>query len=91
MRRISALVLTVALAFAGLTGTASASAAASRSDWTPPPGYTFEASYLGGQDACDQVGRSGVSDGSWSDYVCHEEMRKLADLWLLFGDLYVKR
>lgn len=91
MRWISALVLAAAFVSAGLTGTASASSAASKSDRAPPPGYTFEASYLGGQDACDQVGRCGTSDGRWSDYVCHEEMRKLADLWLLFGDLYVKQ
>lgn len=32
-----------------------------------------------------------MAGGQWRQYVCHEKMVKVADLWMLYQYLYVKK
>ncbi|MGP8300044.1 hypothetical protein ACTPOK_19365 [Streptomyces inhibens] len=69
-------------------------AAASRStkgDWNPPAGYVLERSFMGTDAACRKEGDRGVADGKWRQYVCHEKLVKVTDLWMLYQFLYVKK
>ncbi|WP_424535827.1 hypothetical protein ACOZ38_38175 [Sphaerisporangium viridialbum] len=68
---------------------ASSAGSASAAAWTPPPGYDFEATFVGGATPCERAGQAGVGGGRWNAYVCHETLRKLTDLLFLYGDLYV--
>lgn len=93
----AAMATTLVASFSAVAAQAAASPAvdhggrlAAAAAWEPPPGYVLEASYLGGNAGCEPVGERGTREGKWEAYVCHEVMRKAADLWLLFGDLYVK-
>lgn len=90
MRRTSRFIAVAALAASGVAMSTVPAGAAS---WEPPPGYVFQASYFGGSATgqCDQAGAAGISTGQWVAYVCHDVLRKVADVPLLYGDLYVKR
>ncbi|GLW11085.1 hypothetical protein Misp01_62130 [Microtetraspora sp. NBRC 13810] len=91
VRRITAL-----LACAGVLALLPAAPAvaapqpAAASAWTPPPGYVLEGTYLG-PTWCDEVGSAGVEDGRWADYVCNDVLIRLTDLYMLYGQLYVRR
>ncbi|WP_205034302.1 hypothetical protein [Streptomyces sp. G44] len=61
------------------------------SAWVPPEGYVLEDSYVGSLSACRTQGEQGVASGKWKAYVCHQEMRKLTDIWMSFMYLYVKK
>ncbi|MEV0828178.1 hypothetical protein [Nonomuraea rubra] len=90
MRSIYRLAAITTFAFA--VTTTSLSPAAGAMAWEPPPGYVFLNTYFGGSAGgwCDQVGIDGVQNGQWTAYLCHDVMRKHADIWFLYGDLYVK-
>ncbi|MFC5824412.1 hypothetical protein [Nonomuraea insulae] len=81
------------LALAGASLALSTGPAHATAAWEPPPGYTLENSYFGGSVSgwCDRVGTEGAQKGQWTAYVCHDVMRRLADLYYIYGDLYVKR
>ncbi|WP_043263043.1 hypothetical protein [Streptomyces sp. CT34] len=76
---------------ATLTSDAAAAPRSSQADWTPPAGYTLERSFMGDDASCRKMGDQGVADGKWHQYVCHEEMVKITDLWMLYQYLYVKK
>lgn len=46
---------------------------------------------MGTDAACRKEGDRGVADGKWRQYVCHEKLVKVADLWMLYQFLYVKK
>ncbi|PNE36145.1 MULTISPECIES: hypothetical protein [Streptomyces] len=64
---------------------------ATQGDWNPPAGYTLERSFLGDSASCSKEGDAGVAAGKWHQYVCHEQMMKLTDTWMLFQFLYVQK
>ncbi|MFF7230682.1 hypothetical protein [Streptomyces sioyaensis] len=64
---------------------------APQGDWHPPAGYVLARSFLGTDAACRKEGDRGVAGGQWRQYVCHEKMVKVADLWMLYQYLYVKK
>lgn len=65
--------------------------AAQTAKWLPPEGYTYETSFVGSSASCTSQGATGVAEGRWSAFVCHEEMMKLTDNWMLFQSLYAKK
>ncbi|MGA6175390.1 hypothetical protein ACPEIF_34725 [Streptomyces sp. NPDC012600] len=54
--------------------------------WPPHEGYTREDSFYGMEAKCQSVGRSGVSEGKWSAYLCVQELPFSA-----LRGLYVKK
>ncbi|MER7513969.1 hypothetical protein ABTX82_37480 [Streptomyces lavendulae] len=54
--------------------TAQQSVISSPAAWTPPEGYTREDSFYGTAAKCQSVGRSGVTEGKWSSYLCVQEL-----------------
>lgn len=93
MRPINALLapaVAATMLLSPATAAASPAPSGTTGPWEPPPGYTFERSYFGGNAPCNQAGDRGLADGRWNAYLCHEVLRKAADLWFLYGDLYVR-
>ncbi|MEX2973844.1 hypothetical protein [Streptomyces sp. C184] len=83
-----------AVAESGRTAVLAGDAVTSRApqgDWHPPAGYVLKRSFLGTDAVCRKEGDRGVAGGQWRQYVCHEKMVKVADLWMLYQYLYVKK
>ncbi|WP_128506962.1 hypothetical protein [Streptomyces inhibens] len=85
---------TLAMKAPSQTAIPAGEAATSRStqgDWNPPAGYVLERSFMGTDAACRKEGDRGVAHGKWRQYVCHEKLVKVTDLWMLYQFLYVKK
>ncbi|MGN9841389.1 hypothetical protein ACTMTI_24995 [Nonomuraea sp. H19] len=100
MRKLSKFLAVLAASIAGVTASSHAAGAAmdtagdrqtSVSAWEPPPGYVYEKSFLGGGQWCEDEGQRGVQAGLWASYVCHDVLRRHADVLFLYGNLYVLR
>ncbi|MEV5480709.1 MULTISPECIES: hypothetical protein [Streptomyces] len=83
-----------AVAESGRTAVLAGDAVTSRApqgDWHPPAGYVLKNSFIGSDADCRKEGDRGVAGGKWQHYVCHGRMVQIADGWMLFQDLYVKK
>ncbi|UQA97526.1 hypothetical protein [Streptomyces halobius] len=76
----------------GIERSTDASASFEARGWVPPAGYFLENKLVGWDEAsCRKGGDKGKAQGKWRQYICHEEMVKVADVWVLAQALYVKK
>ncbi|MFZ3470969.1 hypothetical protein ACODT3_21785 [Streptomyces sp. 4.24] len=53
---------------------------------TPPAGYVHEESFHGTAAACRAAGTTGIAEGTWTAYFCHQALP-----FTPFQELYVKK